>query len=323
DFSISISASAQGVTVGDKATFTVTTAVVSGSPGTLTLAVGRLPAGLTGTVDPSSLSAGQSATVTIAVDRTADAGDFTITVGAADGDNTHTASASLTVNLPPPPPPPPDAPPPPPPPPTPTGFRLNGMCLRDPHVFISILGKCYDATDSTPFGVALNSTLNSSLSADTNPADGFIDLSPVVVFTPLDPTQATTPMDFDLGAKCSAPAGASTTCTASASPLPATASNQTSGGVCLGTVAGTTSGYSPPVASPSGECFVSDSQTLAVTLQGTTITLHNAQIGAAYDGSNLTNGLIMGFLLQSDADKTSVPLPILGNVVLSSILGGG
>lgn len=320
DFSVSLSPSAQGVTAGDTATFSLMSAVVSGTPGSLALTLGRLPAGVTGSLDRSTISPGGSATVTITTDGSAAAGDVAVTVSATDGSKSHDASATLTVNVPPPPPPPPDAPPPPPPTP-PTGFRINGMWLRDPHVFINILGTCYDATDSTPFNVALNPTLNTSLGADTTPADGFLDLSPVVVFRPLDASADTTPISFELDAKCTAPASSSS-CGPGASTFGATATNQSSG-LCLGTVDGTTSGYTPAVGTPSGQCFASDSQTLSISLQGVTLTLYNAQIGANYTGSGLDTGLIRGFLLQSDADRTQVPLPVLGNVTLSSVLGGG
>ncbi len=322
DFSISLSPSAQGVTAGDRATFSLMSAVASGTPGTLALTLGRLPAGVTGSIDPSSLAPGDRATVTIDTDSSAAAGDVTVTVSATDGSKSHDASATLTVNVPPPPPPPPDAPPPPPPPPPPTGFRINQMWLRDPHVFINILGTCYDATDSTPFNVALNPTLNSTLAADTTPADGFLDLSPVLVFRPLDASADTTPISFELDAKCTAPASSSSSCSPGASTFGATATNKSSG-VCLGTVTGTTSGYTPPVATPSGQCFASDSQTLSISLQGVNLTLHNAQIGAVYGASGLDSGLIRGFLLESDANGIQVPLPVLGNVTLSSVLGGG
>jgi hypothetical protein len=200
-------------------------------------------------------------------------------------------------------------------------MRVTGMWLRDPHVFLNIFGTCYDATDTTPFNVSLNGTLNASLTADTTPADGFLDLSPLVVFRPLDPSAATTPISFDLDAKCTAPV-ASTSCGPGASSFSATATNQSSG-VCLDTVAGTTSGYTPAVATPSGQCFASDSQTLLISLQGVTLTLYNAQLGGVYDGANIDNGLIRGFLLESDAAKTTVPIPVLGNQTLSAILGGG
>src|SRR6185503_11564859 len=67
-------------------------------------------------------------------------------------------------------------------------------------------------------------------------------------------------------------------------------------------------------------------QTLPINIQGTTITLHDATIGAVYQNdpaTGLMTGLIRGFVTETDADNTIVPLPILGDTALSKLLPGG
>ena len=86
--------------------------------------------------------------------------------------------------------------------------------------------------------------------------------------------------------------------------------------------------YSPPITNTTGPCFVSGTFTLNITLAGIPITLHDAKIAATYVGSpagSLTNGLLMGFITEADADATIIPsnLPVVGGKPLSSLLTGG
>jgi cysteine-rich repeat protein len=206
----------------------------------------------------------------------------------------------------------------------PTGFRIDSMNVRYPHVWLNVFG-CHDVTeDYDHLGVSLNGTLNTQLNNDGN-SDGKLDLSPLVVFNPLAQDDATTPVDFVFGSCTS-----KTSCVGSSNRFAGMANNQSSGGVCLdatGTLAATKDTYSPGIDFPSGTCFHTDPQTLAISIQGVALTLHDAQLAAVYNAdpaTGLQTGLIRGFLTKADADKTTVPLPSpVGNRILSTLLPGG
>ena len=68
-----------------------------------------------------------------------------------------------------------------------TALRINDLDLRDPHVFVNPFGSlCVDMTD-TPFaGFSVNGQLQTAIVGDANPADGFLDLSTMLLFDPLD-----------------------------------------------------------------------------------------------------------------------------------------
>ncbi len=211
---------------------------------------------------------------------------------------------------------------PPAPPPPPTGFRIDGMWLRDPHVFVKILNnQCYDVTeDYVGLKFSLNGALNQQLDGDAN-MDGYLDLSPVVVFEPLAQHGATSAVDLTFG-QCTA---GSITCAGSATRFSSTATNQASG-TCLAVADGTTSGYTPPIDVTAGACFATEAETLQLSLQGVTLTLYDAQLAAVYAGdpaTGLTSGLIRGFVSKADADATMLNLPLLGMQKLSSLLPGG
>lgn len=200
----------------------------------------------------------------------------------------------------------------------PTAFRFDTLALRDPHIFVTIF-SCTDVTES-----ALNSQLTTNLTTDAD-SDGLLDLSPTLIFRPLTQADASaTPMEVDF-ASCTAPLSG-TQCSPGAEP-PAgfTATSQTSG-TCLAPDVGTTSGYSPAVAAVSGACFASSASTLSVTLGGASIPLTHARVAATYDvdpATHLTTGLLEGFLSESAADSVIVPVPLLGDRALSSLLPGG
>jgi cysteine-rich repeat protein len=210
-----------------------------------------------------------------------------------------------------------------------TAFRFTDMDLRDPHTFVDFIG-CRDLTDTTFFGFSTNNELQTAIQTDDD-GDGLLDLSPVVVFRPLDQAGTSTPMDF-LFADCTAPMS-STTCSkpAGAMVTSSTATNMSSG-TCLGVIPGTGSGYSPAIATASAaggaSCFASDAETITIDISGILITLQDARIAARYSGSpatGLVNGIVRGFISEADADATVLPdsLPIVGGQPLSSLLPGG
>jgi CARDB len=222
---------------------------------------------------------------------------------------------------------------PPPPPeevPPPTGpvlgaFRFTDLDLRDPHIYVDLGLITADITDTFAFGQSLNGGLQESLSTDGD-EDGFLDLSPVNLFEPLDQEAATTPAKIDPGARCTAPPQ-EVVC----EPLIpiATTANNSSTGTCLDVLTGTTTAsYSPEVATPTAPCFATDEMTLTFDLAGIPLTLQGVQIAASYVGNPATaeaNGLIRGFISEADADAIILPvdLPVVGGDPLSKLLPGG
>ena len=208
---------------------------------------------------------------------------------------------------------------------TPTAFRFTDMDLRDPHIFVQI-ASCDDYTDGGLFVV--NDEIQDAIQADgDDPPDGLLDLSPTIVFRPLDQTSATNGMQLYF-ADCTAPLAGTSCVPGSAAPVVASATNMSSGS-CLTPVPGsTTDMYSPDVATPSGPCFVSDGQDVMVDIAGIPIMLRDAQVAAAYGGSpatSLTSGVMIGFLTEADANAAMLPddLPLIGGSPFASVLPGG
>jgi hypothetical protein len=206
----------------------------------------------------------------------------------------------------------------------PTAFRFTDLDLRDPHVFINFLGV-RDITDNGIAGASsINGELQTSMTSDGD-GDGYLDRSPVNLFRPLGQAAAAGPAEVDFGAQCTATA--TITCSPGV-PTSALATNQSSG-TCLGaTVGTTTTAYSPDVTNSSSPCFSTAATTLTFYLAGIPVTLKDAQVGATYVGApatSETNGLIRGFITETDANNTIIPasVALVGGQSLSSVLPGG
>ena len=196
---------------------------------------------------------------------------------------------------------------------TPTAYRVTEMELVDPHLVVAV--------DITKTG---NDTLlKPALNDDTDPKDGFIDLSLVSVFTPVDPSMAETPLDIVV-ANCTHPASSTSCMPKSASDVTATTAVNQDSGVCLEPMAGTLTNTTPN--SPVAPCYLADGGTLTMTFAGVTMMLDDTQVSATYGGgsppSELINGLMMGFLPKDRADATMVPAdqPLIGGLILGNVL---
>lgn len=218
----------------------------------------------------------------------------------------------------------------------PTAMRFTDLDLRDPHVFLPITlppfpTVCFDFTD-TPIPtttLSFNGNIQSSYNSDSNPADGFLDASSLLWFRPLRQDGRIARVDNG-AADCLAPAPTSgcapaPTATPSAYSYAAFAS-----GTCLAPVPGTIGApaYNPAIATPSGACFVTAPRTFVFDNGGTPVTLVDAQIAASFNGAPATalgNGLLRGFLRESDANQIIISDPALpgGSVTLASLLAGG
>jgi hypothetical protein len=98
DFSLALSPSSAVVSPGGAATtFTVTTAVVGGKAEAITLSVNGLPAGVTGTFNPATVTAGQSSTLSVKADAQASAANVTFTIKGTAKSEAHLAGAELLV----------------------------------------------------------------------------------------------------------------------------------------------------------------------------------------------------------------------------------
>jgi hypothetical protein len=217
-----------------------------------------------------------------------------------------------------------------------TVMRFTDLDLRDPHVFLPITVPpfptvCFDFTDTAipTTSVSFNGNIQASYNSDSNPADGFLDASSLLWFRPLAQDGRIARVDNG-AADCLAPAPTSG-CAPSATANPSAYSYAAfASGTCLAPLPGTigTPAYNPAIASASAPCFVTAPKTFVFDNGGTPITLIDAQIAASFNATPataLSNGLLRGFLRESDANQIVISDPALpgGSVTLASLLAGG
>ncbi|MGC5333581.1 M28 family peptidase [Micromonospora sp. DT62] len=98
DFSVAVSPTSGSVQRGASTTATVSTATTAGTAQTVSLSATGLPAGVTASFSPSSVTSGGSATLTLSASASATLGTYTVTVtGAGSGGVSRSASYTLTV----------------------------------------------------------------------------------------------------------------------------------------------------------------------------------------------------------------------------------
>ncbi|MFD5461353.1 glycosyl hydrolase family 18 protein [Kitasatospora sp. NPDC127059] len=97
DFSVAVNPNSATVKAGASASAAIATTVTAGSAQSVNLSVSGAPAGVTATVTPGSVTAGNGATLNIATTSAAAAGTYPLTVTATGPSGTHTATYSLTV----------------------------------------------------------------------------------------------------------------------------------------------------------------------------------------------------------------------------------
>ena len=215
----------------------------------------------------------------------------------------------------------------------PTAFRMSDLDLRDPHVFVTPIIGCADVTDTPVAGFAVNPQIMDNIQMDAD-GDGLLDLSPTIVFRPLNQSGAGQLMELHF-ARCNTPF-ANPSCRQGVQlPVVAQSTNM-SAGMCLSPLASTvhvplapnSPVYSPAITSTGASCFVTTPVTVTITLSGIPVTLREARIAATYSGNpaqTILNGLLMGFISEADADTTLLPanLPLIGGKPLSIVLPGG
>ncbi|HEY7127299.1 MAG TPA: protease pro-enzyme activation domain-containing protein [Ktedonobacterales bacterium] len=97
DFSISANPTSLTIAQGSNGTSTISTAVTSGTAGTVSLTASVSPTGPTAALNPTSVTAGGSSTLTVTVGATVATGTYTVTVTGTEGTAVH--STSVTVNV--------------------------------------------------------------------------------------------------------------------------------------------------------------------------------------------------------------------------------
>jgi hypothetical protein len=103
DYNVALNPLSVSLYAGGTATVTVTTQSTSGTAPTLPLSVAGLPTGVTGTLAPQSVTAGQPATLTLtAASGTTAVTNVPVVVSASTAASPHTASTLVTVKPPPP-----------------------------------------------------------------------------------------------------------------------------------------------------------------------------------------------------------------------------
>lgn len=97
NFSLSPNPASLSITQGSSGTSTISTAVTSGSAATISLSASVSPAGPTASLSPTSVTAGNSSTLTVNVGSTVAAGSYTVTITGTEGSVTQSTSVAVTV----------------------------------------------------------------------------------------------------------------------------------------------------------------------------------------------------------------------------------
>ncbi|HTD21455.1 MAG TPA: polysaccharide lyase family 7 protein [Terriglobales bacterium] len=97
DFALSATPASQTVTAGGSTSYTVNVTPSGGFSGAVGLSVNGAPAGVTATLNPTSVTGSGSSTLSVSTGSSAVAGTYTLTVTGTSGGLTHSASVSLVV----------------------------------------------------------------------------------------------------------------------------------------------------------------------------------------------------------------------------------
>ncbi|MBX7193989.1 MAG: DUF4215 domain-containing protein [Sandaracinaceae bacterium] len=178
----------------------------------------------------------------------------------------------------------------------PRAYRFSQLGIQDPRIINS------SGVDVTPeVNTALRNAVTMDMYGLMGTPDGWLDLSVVMRFDPLDQDAASVPGVVDFAA-CPAPLSSCMEVTPAATVF--TNLVVGSAGSCIGALPGTI----PPgrvVNTPTAPCFsTSDVGVFTIGLAGSAIHFQHTQLGAQYLGdpaSRLVTGLVRGFLPESEA----------------------
>lgn len=208
-----------------------------------------------------------------------------------------------------------------------TAFRIVSLSLADPHIFWDAgNGNCPDLTST-----ANNTVFPDAIQQDAD-MDGFADLTILNVMKPLNQVDGeSTAMDIVFGNCLPNADPAMTQCTADPlTPRISVTATNAATGTCLDVVANTvTDAYMTPPAAVDGPCFATGAFDAPMFQLGSlTVPLQSARIAGTYDAdpaTGLVNGLLLGFVSESDAAAATIPDSVLliGGKTLAEVLAGG
>jgi hypothetical protein len=98
NFTLTASPASQTVTVGSGTSYTASVGAVNGFSGTVALTASGLPAGVSASFGPSSVTGSGTSTMTVATSGSTLAGTYTLTLTGTSGSLTHSATVTLVVN---------------------------------------------------------------------------------------------------------------------------------------------------------------------------------------------------------------------------------
>ena len=98
DFTIAASPSSQTITAGGSTSFTISVAAKNGFSGTVALVESGMPAGMSASCSPASISSSGNCTLNISTTTATAAGTYTLTITGTSGTLTHSTTASVKVN---------------------------------------------------------------------------------------------------------------------------------------------------------------------------------------------------------------------------------
>ena len=97
DFSISATPSSRTVEASSNTTYTVNTGNNNGFSGNISLSASGLPSGASASFNPTSITAGNSSTMTVTTSNTTPAGSYTLTITGTSGSDAHSTTVTLNV----------------------------------------------------------------------------------------------------------------------------------------------------------------------------------------------------------------------------------
>jgi len=100
DFSVTLSPASGTAVAGATLSAQIATAVTAGSAQSVTLSAAGLPAGVTASFSPGSLTAGTASTMTLTTALTTTAGSYPVAITATGASATHSATYAITVTAP-------------------------------------------------------------------------------------------------------------------------------------------------------------------------------------------------------------------------------
>ena len=208
------------------------------------------------------------------------------------------------------------------------GFRVNAARVIDPHIFVNVpIFGCNDVTNDGILGQlpgGVNGMLSDSLVEVENGKHTF---SIGMTASPLQTTDgAVSAATLEFPDCFASPMACVRDLTKQV--IEADITYQVAGACLPPNLPGRRASYTG-LNNPTGNCFISDPQTVIIEIAEIPITLTDARMTAKVTGSGdtrtLTDGVLFGFFSRADADQALLPadLTLVGGNPISDLLRGG